>query len=127
MEKSVQDILEDLSYSFATPEAQELHRLIFDKKFAKAKKMLLEYISEVDAKRVIDYFHEKNTRKIQLVEITVKDIVLGNEKQQYLFKIGDQLAQSSVFKLHHDSPDYSIYMSGQMFSLKQVNQVWKIV
>ena len=125
--QTVEEILEELSYSFATPEAQELHRLIFDKKFAKAKKMLLKYISPEDSKRVIDYFHQKNTKKIELIEINVKDIVLGNEKQQYLFKVGSQLAQSPVFKLHHDSTDYSIFMGGEMFSLKQVTQVWKVI
>ena len=125
--KSVEDILEDLSYSFSTPEAQGLQLLIIEKKFAKATKMLLKYTSAADAKRVIDYFHEKNTRKIELVEITIKDIVLGNEKLEYLFKIGTKVAKSSVFKIHHDSLDYNIYIGGQMFLLKQVNQVWKIL
>jgi len=46
MTKTVEEILEDLSYSFASPEAEALHEYIREKKFQKAKKLLLEHTAK---------------------------------------------------------------------------------
>lgn len=126
MEKEIRDIeeiLEDLS-CLARPEVEHFQSQIKNKKHAAAKKILLEYIYEEEANRVIDYFYKMYNRKMQLIEVAVKDIPLEESKKEYLVNSGNSIYHTYIF---HRNNDYYFIMEKEMLLVKKAIQVWEIV
>lgn len=71
--RSIEELLTDLSYSFATPEAEHFFRLIQEKKYSQAKKMVRKYYSEEDTQKVIEYHRNLASREYSFQEISVTD------------------------------------------------------
>jgi hypothetical protein len=126
MTQTVQDILNDLSYSLSSPEAQEIYQSIQNKKYAQAKKLLKEHIDEQDAIRVVEFYKKQNAQKYEFVEIEIQDIDLTDYKTQYLFKMGEEIAKSNIEPYRSDD-NLCYFMNSKFHTLDKAHQVWKIV
>ena len=119
----IEQILDDLSYSFSTPEAVELHSYIADKKFNKAKKILLDHTDIETAQRIIEHIHIKNTKKIIFEEIDMVSLNVNDLEQKYLFSYGGELYSG---KLYSGKNGLWFWANSSMIDLNKVNQIWKI-
>lgn len=116
-------ILEEMSYIFSSPEADDFHRLILNKNLAAAKKMIAKHYSKEEAKVVVDFLNAKYNQKISLVEITYKEMDLKDYEQAYVFKFGPILSKSKLINL---SGDLVFYGNPDFHSIKKANQIWKV-
>lgn len=118
--KTVEELLEDLGYCFATPEAEQFNRHILAKKFAQARKMLKPYVSLDEANAVIDYIHKKNTCNVKLTEIDKSEIV---EDVQYVIRVGQNISHTMPWERNGV---LSFYIQPDFVSVNDISQVWKI-
>lgn len=121
---NIEDILEDLSYSMASPEAKHFQNLLTNKKFPEAKELLLEHIGEDEATAVINHLTTALKKRMVLVEINAADIPLVEDDQNYLVRFGAELIPTYLSK---DQKGY-YYFSTNLgrFYIDKVEQVWKI-
>ncbi len=124
MSDKIQDLLEELSYAFSTPEAADFNYLMINRKFAKATKMLVEYISHEDADLLVKHLHAENIKTVSLVEISVSEIDLKNDQQRYLIKVGLEFGTSSLIQM---SESLGFFLGSSLITLDKVSQIWKIV
>lgn len=126
MNRSVDEILDDLSYSMASPEAQAIFESIQSKNYAYAKKALKKYLENDEVNLVLNFYKKKHEQKYELVEIEVKDINIKDFKTEYLFKVGEQISKSTLEPYNNDD-DIRFYLTPNFYKLKQAQQIWKIV
>lgn len=129
MNKNIDDILEELSYSMATPEAQEFHLYIQEKKFSIAKKCLLEHTDEETASFVVNYFKKLKKENVKLVEIKVNDIPQEESSQQYIFRVGKDMYCSRIYeniRASKNQDKYGFYTSGAFLDLSKADQAWRV-
>jgi hypothetical protein len=122
--QNVEDILEDLSYSMASPEAEYFHRLMADNKYTEAQSLLNEHISEEESSIVINYFKSKNNQTIELKEISLSENFKAEPEQMYLFKLGAGLYQSSIEEWHGT---LAFFAQNTFQPLEKAQQIWKIL
>jgi hypothetical protein len=119
---NVNEILEDLSYSWSSMEAQDFNRFLLIGKTVQAKKMLLEEIGEKEANAVMKYFKEKHDAPMDLEAINAKDIVF-NQEQQYLFKLGSMIYTSTV-RMEHGKMLF--FARDDYYPIDNATQIWII-
>jgi hypothetical protein len=83
----------------------QMHYYLNEKKYAKAKKIMLEelYLSEEDAKVLITYYKKKLSAKAKFVEISANEVVCEDvdnpiDTEMYLFVYGQGIYQSSAYE-----------------------------
>lgn len=123
MSVRAQVLIDELSYGFSTPEAQEFNEHILNKRFAIAEKMLADYMIQSDAALVVEHIHKKNTQKVSLIELD-KDVAFLSEDVQYLIKIGQTIVYSALF-VHSDNVGF--YAHNKFVPIKDLNQIWQVV
>lgn len=126
MTRDIDAILEDLSYSMASPEAKSIYQDIQDKEYEEASKSLSKYLDQDEIECVIEHFKKKNNQTYVLTEIKLEDIDLMDFKQVYLFKVGEVLAQSCIYDSFRAQNEKDFYSQHQPYFLSQAQQIWKI-
>jgi hypothetical protein len=120
----VKQILEELSYRFSSPEAEMFYKLLLNKEYKKAKKMLLEHISDIEAEAIIKYIDDLNTQKINLVEINPKLIEKVEGDKEYIFKFGKEMVKSQIYFINNE---FSFYAVREFVSVDKAMQIWEII
>lgn len=122
---TVEDLVNDLTLTFNSCEAQDLYQLIVDKKRSKAFEILRTSYSEEDSNAIIDYYYAKHDKKISFKEVSVEDIEKIAEQKKYLFKIGNSLIQS---KLYFERNEWTLFMDREGWvPITKASQIWEIV
>lgn len=129
-EKNIETILEELSYAFATPEAEEFISYINEKNYRKAKTMLLKKIEASDAALIIKHFKDKVKNKFKLVETTYDDF----EKKypyngvissvQVVVNYRSQMCSGYLSIAY--GKEWSIYIENNFVRVKDVDQLWLV-
>lgn len=136
-EDLMEDIIEDLSYSMASPEADHLFNLIMSKKWAGARKILKEYIDtseEIDD--LIKYIFNKDNKNVTFVEINKKSIKAPELTDYYTVEVGKYLIRyrshvqsATIYALKEREDDNVIlfvYINSQRVLVKDLDQIWNI-
>jgi hypothetical protein len=124
--EEMEEMLEDLSYSMASPPAIEMMQHIRLKEFKEAEKILIdERVSENNAKKLVAYLHNKISQRVELVEISLNEIELKKSKDKYLFRIGEKLIKSSLYE--REPGKFSIFTEDDVVPIEKAEQVWKVV
>lgn len=129
-ERNVEEILENLRYAFATPEAEEFMYCINEKNYRKAKNMLLKKIEDSEASLIIKHFKNKIKNKFKLVEKTYDDFdkeypcngVLS--PVQVVVNYRSQIYSGCLYK--SDGKESSIYIGNRVVKIKDVDQIWLV-
>lgn len=110
----------------------EMHHYLNEKKFPKAKKIMLEElgISEIDAKVLISYYKKRMNSTASFVEISVNDIVPENpddpvDSETYLFVYGQGIYQSSVY-LNPSTKQQSFFADRMSHDVLKARQIFRI-
>lgn len=128
----VENILEDLSYSWSSPEAQDFQEKIKQGKDKSAEKMLkLSGLNKEEVKAVMEYYKEKYTAKKVLVEILPNDYDSLNERDIVLVSYGSILFSTLISKeedyTHHKGVCFFDKQAYQYVPLRKAAQVWKVI
>jgi hypothetical protein len=129
-ERNVEDILDDLRYAFATPEAEDFMFCINEKNYRKAKNMLLKKIEASDAALVIKHFKDKVKNKFKLVEITYNDFERNYpyngviSSVQVVVNYRSQMCSGYLSTAY--GKEWSIYIGHNVVRLKDVDQLWLV-
>lgn len=125
--ETIEKLIEDLSYSFSTPEAQDFMELVKEGRYIKAVNFLVREngSDKDDAKRIVDHFRKEVEQKFTLVEITLADIDLSDSKQRYIFNYGGSLNPSEIYRYKDEAPTF--YHNSQFLPLGLARQIWKVV
>lgn len=129
MNRSVQEILDDLSYSMASPEADAIYYDMKIGDYKEARKMLKKYLDKDELDLVINFFKNKNNTKYQLVEIKASDITPNDYSANYLFKLGTSLIQSNVYgpgEISSTLNEPSFYAEHDWHPIEKAQQIWRI-
>lgn len=127
----VDEILEDLSYSWSSPEAKDFQEKVKQEKYKSAEKMLKdEGLNKKEVEAVMNYFKEKYHAKKVLVEILPQDYDTLKDKDNVLVSYGNILFSTTI----SNEENYTHYKGNCFFDkdayhfvpLKQATQVWKI-
>lgn len=121
-EINIEDLLDDLSYTWNRMEVEEFHEHMREGRFAKAKQMLRLDLQENEAQAVLEYFRKKNESKMELVEIAIEDIPLVLSDQRYLFKYGDSLYTSRLQLFREEITFYA----KDFIPVEKAQQAWVI-
>lgn len=110
----------------------EMHHYLNEKKFPKAKKIMIEElsISEDDAKVLISYYKKRMNAIASFVEISVNDIVAENpddpvDSETYLFVYGQGICQSSVY-LNSSTKQQSFFADRMSHDVLKARQIFRI-
>lgn len=129
-EKSIEKILEDLSFVLASPEASEFTTCISEKNYRKAKNMLMKKIDADEATLVINHFKNEVKKKFILIEMTYEEFNIKypyseiNTKQQVSVNYRGQMV-SAYLKKGYEYPDsWVIYIGHNEVAIKDVDQIW---
>lgn len=121
----VEKILEDLSYSFSSPEAADFYRLITEGELSKARGMLVKEIEdEADIQVLMDYFIAERNQKYSLKEFT--------PKQYKELKAGENIVLNYfgivvASKIHLYDNDLCFYYDSRFISISKAQQVWLVI
>lgn len=130
-EINVYEILEDLSYSWSSPEAKDFQEKVKQEKYKSAEKMLKnEGLGKKEVEAVMNYFKEKYHAKKVLVEILPQDYETLQNRDNVLVSYGNVLSSTTI----SNEEDYTHHKGNCFFDkdayhyvpLKQATQVWKI-
>lgn len=123
----VQEIIEELSYSWSTPEAQHYHELVRNKKYAQAQKMLAkEDLDKESVDLVMNYFKQQMHGKKKLVEYYPSEYENLTEKDNILVSYGGTMTPTQISNMN-DSRGTCFYFSGEGFvPVKKAIQIWKV-
>lgn len=128
---TIEDVLEELSYSWSQPEADDFNNKFKNKDYSSAKKMLKnEGFSEEKIKMVMDYFKEKLDAKKKLVEYFSFEYEHLNEDDNLLIAYGGtiiatQINKNEKYTYRKESCFYD--SRGGFIPLSNATQVWKVV
>lgn len=131
-EIDVDQILEDLSYSWATPEAQHFHSLIKENKKSTAKNMLRkENLSEAQIKAVMNYFSKQLQEKKKLIEYFSYEFDNFSVDDDILVSYGGDIFSSKVYRddtrvVFHNTSCFFDKNSISWVPLSKAKQIWKI-
>lgn len=133
MNEKIQELLNKLSYCFATPEAETFNSYINNNKISKAKKMLLEYITEEEADLVIKSLKKETEKLFKLIPITYEKFI---KEYPYSEDIPDiklivnhkgHISNGILFgppRLNSNKNEWYIYTNNDCIRLKNVSQIW---
>jgi hypothetical protein len=131
-EQTVEDIIDDLSYSWSSPEATHFHQLIKTKEIKDAQSMLeKEKLSSNQVKMVMDYFDQQYHQEKQLVEILLPNYDKIDNGTSIVVSYGGAIFQSQV--IHNTN--LTLGRTGQCFydkygsytAIDHAVQIWAIV
>lgn len=126
----VNQLLEDLSYSWATPEAQDFHYKVRNKNYTSAKKMLAkEGLSKAQIDVIIKYFKNQFTAKRKLIEYYPSEYENLTEKDELLVSYGGTIIATGVRKEERYTryKGNCFYYTGEGYvPLEKAIQVWKV-
>lgn len=133
-EKDIETLLEELSYAFASPEAQAFMAWLGEKNYRKAKTMLLKKIDKEDAELVIKYFKSKAKTKFKLVEITYEEFKNKHpytdnksfSNIQIVVNYRSEIISGYLSRSFSAVPEWGIYIGSHLVAIKDVNQIWFI-
>lgn len=127
----IENILEDLSYSWSSPEAQDFQEKIKQGKDKSAEKMLKESgLSKEEVKAVMAYFKGKYTAKKVLVELLPKEYDSLTERDVVLVSYGSILFSTRISKEERYTDNKGVCFfdkeAYQYVPMSKAAQVWKI-
>jgi hypothetical protein len=129
-ENDIETILEDLSYAFASPESADFMRLLGEKNYTKAKKMLLKKIDPDSATLVIKHFKALAKSKFSLVEVTYEEF---KNKHPYTNSISDVqivinyragIVSGVLSRTYFGENEWSIFIGSNQVLIKDADQIW---
>lgn len=114
----------------------EMHHYLNEKKFSKAKKIMIEelHMSEEDAKVLISYYKKRMNSTASFVEISVNDIVNDIvpenpddpvDSETYLFVYGQGIYQSSVYQ-NPSTKQQSFFADRMSHDVLKARQIFRI-
>lgn len=119
----VDEILEDLSYRFSTPEALEFYRAINAGNFSKAKAMLANELSDQDAGMLMEYLIAEKKQKYNLTEFPFKDLSLLKEDDSVVLNYSGIIVHS---KLYLSRESLCFYYDNSFISISKAQQLWLV-
>lgn len=126
----IEEILEDLSYSWSTPEAQDFHHKVRNKKYTSAKKMLeKEGLSKEQVEVVIKYFKNQFSSKRKLIEYFPSEYENLTTKDELLVSYGGTITATVISKEERYTgfqENCFYYREEGFVPLKNAIQVWKV-
>lgn len=127
----VEKILDDLSYSWSSPEAEHFQECIKTGQDKKAEKMLKEEgLNKESVQAVMEYFKEKYTAKKVLVEVLPKDYETLKENDIVLVSYGSILFSTRVSHeeryTDHKGLCFFDKEAYHYVPLTKATQVWKV-
>jgi hypothetical protein len=131
-EKSIEEILEELSFAFASPEASEFTTYIAEKNYRKAKNMLLKKIAADEATLVINHFKSEIKKKFNLVEMSYEEFNIKfpytgvNSKQQIVVNYRGEMVSAYPKKGYIYPDGWIIYVGHNEVAIKDVDQIWLV-
>lgn len=134
--RSIEEILEDLSYSFASPEAESFMTYIGEKNYIKAEKMLLTKITAIEATLVINHFKNEVEKKFNLVEMTYEDFKIKYPYNpdmdsheivdEIVVNYRGHITSSCLIKSRYEPNEWCIFITKNLIKVKDVDQIWFI-
>lgn len=122
---NIKDVLNDISNSFSTPEAQHLHQLVVEQDFEKTAKLLKKKFPKgTDAEQMIDVLYKNLTQKYKLVEVSLQEIDVKDEEQNYIFLFGGSFTRSNIMEYHSQK---CFFDNCECVSIEKAIQIWKVV
>lgn len=129
------ELMRDLSYKFATPEAESFNQAINERKFSKAKKMISKHFSDEDATLIINQLRAKTEKKFKLVEISYDDFM---SKYPYsdnvpelslVFNYSGHIFSGCLYENPRPlsskiKDEWFVYSNNDFYKLKDVTQIW---
>lgn len=131
-EKSIEKILEDLSYALASPEASEFTTYIAEKNYRKAKNILIKKITTDEATLVINHFKNEVKKKFKLVEMSYEEFDIKfpytgiNIKNQVVVNYRGEMVTAYLKKGYMYPDVWIIYVGHNEVSIKDVDQIWLV-
>lgn len=130
--RSIEKILEDLSFAFASPESSEFTSYIGEKNYRKAKDMLIKKIDADEATIVINHFKNEVKKKFKLLEMSYEEFNIKfpytgvNSKQQVSVNYRGEIISAYLKKGYEYTDGWIIYVGHNEVALKDVDQIWFI-
>lgn len=114
--------MEELSYQFRQPEADDFNKYMLAKDYKSARLMLKqEKISPKNIDIIINTIIERNSVMYDLVEISVDEC---KEGESYIFRVGNHIEHTTVYYL---GSSLKFHLNSNFVDLKEAQQVWKKV
>ena len=123
--RTAKELIDDLSYSLATPEAQDMISLIERNNLRPVYEMLDRYLKKEEIEIVIKHFRDQVETNIELIEISVSDIPLVDSDQLYIFRVGLQV--TSTTGIYDFDGTFKFCTQNGFKKLDEAQQVWKVV
>jgi hypothetical protein len=123
--RTVEELLDDLSYSLSTPEAQHMISLIEQDRRSRVHVILRRYLSKEEIETVIDHYRNIIESDIELVEIKISDIPVVEDDQKYIFRAGLDLTPAASLYLNEGVLQF--YSHKGFLPLSKAQQAWKLV
>lgn len=130
--RSIEKILEDLSFAFASPEASEFTTYIAEKNYRKAKNILIKKITTDEATLVINHFKNEVKKKFKLVEMSYEEFDIKfpytgiNIKNQVVVNYRGEMVTAYLKKGYMYPDVWIIYVGHNEVSIKDVDQIWLV-
>lgn len=125
-EINVEQLLDDLSYSWSTPEAEDFHWKIREKKFDSAKRMLeKEDLNKEEVKAIMKYFKNKFSAKKKLTEYFSFEWNDFKEGDEVLVSYGGGLHYSKLYQ-NLRGEGLVFYTSRESVEIHKAIQIWKV-
>jgi len=128
--RSIEKILEDLSFAFASPESSEFTSYISKKNYRKAKNMLIKKIDADEATIVINHLKNEVKKKFKLVEMSYEELKIKypytgvNSKHQVSVNYRGEMISAYLKKGYEYTDGWIIYVGHNEVALKDVDQIW---
>lgn len=119
----VDEILNDLSYRFSTPEASDFYRAINEGKFSKARTMLAKEISEEDVNILMEYLIAEKKQKYALNEFPLKEVGSLKEGDSVVLNYSGIVLHS---KLYMSNNNLCFYYDSTFITISKVQQIWLV-
>lgn len=133
---NIKEVLEDLSYSISSAEAEHIYQLISNNEHDEAREILSDYLSEIEIKALFQYYMNKAKRMYELEEVSLEILIRSLkeklEKNEYndnsfLINHKGNLSVSKIF-ISPPKKDIEVYSSIEttFIPIQNLQQVWLI-
>lgn len=134
--RSIEQILEDLSYAFASPESRAFTTYIGEKNYRKAKNMLLKKIDADEATIVMNHFKKEVKKKFILVEMTYEDFKIkypynpDMDFDEFIDEIvinyRGHITSSCLMNSLYHKDEWCVFIENRFIKVQDVDQIWFI-
>jgi hypothetical protein len=143
MPKTIEQIIEDLSYSMASPEVPAIMQPIADQEWDRLKQKLKKHIkNEGDLVRLVEHHKSEALTNFDLVELSVSDLdeaVAAHQKKaladpdssesrmdmSFLIRLGKEVIAAPLVHWGR-APEFAL-PGGRTIDPKKAHQVWRSV